>query len=747
MTDPTIHSRKDQLYRLLPLLYQTLDSGHVPEEKRGPLRELLNVIGEQVNLLEDDLARWYDNWFIETCEDWVVPYLGDLVGYESAARALNTRDDPESALNRAVVFPRREVANTIALRQRKGSLALLEELSRSIVHWPARAVEYRQMVSGSASLKQLRTHRSSNVEVRNCRSLAELGTVFDEIPRTVDIRRINSHRTQGRHNLPAVGLFVYRRKIDSATFVPWWSYRQKKADRFWGFFDPLGIERSLHVLPVPEESPETIAQQINLPIVLNRGLLAGSNVSLDYNPDEKPDYHGIDERFYGPGRSLLIAASWNDTRLQVLSNKEIVVFDSSLSPNATDKTVTRDMLIYNRVMASAARLKQRYKDFNPCHKVWVDPECGVLAFYPERIPNEVVTCFHYGTSAYLGGGEYNRGVKDYQFNEKTSVAGGGVRLARELNENIEDNTCTVTEIADSAHYTREWACTVGKSASLTVRSANRERPTISDLNNNNADFQFSGSSNAHLELDGLLFASGSVVFTGEFESIRIRHCTFVPGKTTLEFRGSPTQVIIEDSILGELILPEPDMCDSPAVGITALKISDSILDVRDSRGSANFVKLSANRTTVMGDLQVHELGLIKNCIFADCFSVRNQTAGCMRFSYVSPASRTPPQFHCQPALAIERALSNSNEHDSNFLRTPDEIRKRVAPQFVSKVFGHPDYMRLTDDCAAKILQGADDEGELGVYHNEYFTQRAAHLRQRLQEFLPAGNDAEIIFET
>jgi hypothetical protein len=140
--------RREQLYRLLPAIYQTLDQVALPEDQKGPLRELLSVIGEQVNLLEDDLKRWCVNWFIETCEDWVVPYIGDLVGYQSAAKELDTRDDPESPLNRAVVFPRREVADTIALSRRKGTLALLEELPRRIVGWPARAVEYRNLVSG-----------------------------------------------------------------------------------------------------------------------------------------------------------------------------------------------------------------------------------------------------------------------------------------------------------------------------------------------------------------------------------------------------------------------------------------------------------------------------------------------------------------------------------------------------------------------------------------------------------------------
>ena len=39
------------------------------------------MIAEQVNVVEEDIAQLYENWFIETCEDWVVPYIGDLIGY------------------------------------------------------------------------------------------------------------------------------------------------------------------------------------------------------------------------------------------------------------------------------------------------------------------------------------------------------------------------------------------------------------------------------------------------------------------------------------------------------------------------------------------------------------------------------------------------------------------------------------------------------------------------------------------
>ena len=137
MTDPTVRQRRDLLYRLMPPIYQALDEAADPG---GRLRGLLAVVGEQVNLLEDDLARWYDNWFIETCDDWAVPYVGDLVGYASATVERYDPADPEAAINRAVAYPRREIADTLALRRRKGTLALLEELSRRIVGWLAMAV-------------------------------------------------------------------------------------------------------------------------------------------------------------------------------------------------------------------------------------------------------------------------------------------------------------------------------------------------------------------------------------------------------------------------------------------------------------------------------------------------------------------------------------------------------------------------------------------------------------------------------
>src|SRR5580698_10579943 len=107
----------DRLYNLLPAVYRMKDSA-----QGYPLRGLLAVISEQVDVVEADIAQLYDNWFIETCQDWVVPYIGGLIGYtpvEDAAQ-LGTGTTKRDRRRESILISRSEVANTVRYRRRKG---------------------------------------------------------------------------------------------------------------------------------------------------------------------------------------------------------------------------------------------------------------------------------------------------------------------------------------------------------------------------------------------------------------------------------------------------------------------------------------------------------------------------------------------------------------------------------------------------------------------------------------------------
>jgi hypothetical protein len=69
---------------------------------------------------------------------------------------------------------------------------------------------------------------------------------------------------------------------------------------------------------------------------------------------------------------------------------------------------------------------------------------------------------------------------------------------------------------------------------------------------------------------------------------------------------------------------------------------------------------------------------------------------------------------------------------------------RVRPQFNSFRYGKPSYCQLAEHCAEEITRGADDESEMGVFHDLFQPQRAANLRARLDEYIPARADVGII---
>src|SRR4051794_16228837 len=113
----------DGLFELLPSYYRTADA-----LQGRPLQALLRLVARQAHVLEEEIAQSYDDQFIETCQAWAAPYLGDLVGYV-ALQSLGTTWHA----------PRAEVADTIASRRRKGTLSGLEPLARDVAGWAARA--------------------------------------------------------------------------------------------------------------------------------------------------------------------------------------------------------------------------------------------------------------------------------------------------------------------------------------------------------------------------------------------------------------------------------------------------------------------------------------------------------------------------------------------------------------------------------------------------------------------------------
>jgi hypothetical protein len=111
---------------------------------------------------------------------------------------------------------------------------------------------------------------------------------------------------------------------------------------------------------------------------------------------------------------------------------------------------------------------------------------------------------------------------------------------------------------------------------------------------------------------------------------------------------------------------------------------------------------------------------------------------------VPPGSRTPRRYNCQPDL-VEKPIRASSLPDGEKERALAREQLRVRPRFNSERYGTPTYCQLAAGCATEIVRGADDESEMGVFHDLFQPQREANLRARLDEYTPAGMDAGIIF--
>ena len=172
------------------------------DDAGGPLKELLQVIAEQVGVVEDDIRQLYDDWFIETCQEWLVPYIGDLVGYTPVFEAGQPGDPlaPREQARNRILIPRREVANTIRYRRRKGALALLEELAYDVdgLAHAGRRVLHAARVDADTSTTADRTAAARST-CADGDALDRLNGPFDETAHTVDVRRIDSPLTPGRY--------------------------------------------------------------------------------------------------------------------------------------------------------------------------------------------------------------------------------------------------------------------------------------------------------------------------------------------------------------------------------------------------------------------------------------------------------------------------------------------------------------------------------------------------------------------
>lgn len=707
---------REFLYALLPAIYRRRDG-----ENGQALRALTAIIDAELEAVRADTETAWDNWFVETAEEWLVPYLA------SSLRLPVTRDVS------AISFSQRAfVANTIGYRRRKGTVGMIELLARDVTNYPTRAVEFFKRLAWTEAINH-REGRAATIDIRDAARLERLSGPLGEAARLVDVRRIALGR--GQHNLPNIGLFLWRSQIwrladvDAAP-VP------GTGGRGW-WFRPTGESATLYAPLETEDDPATVATEASVPIPLSRRRLwaqaqAGGGMSN------------------WPFKITLRAA---DGTTDQIPPDRIDICHLDPVPTAPEGD-----------------------------RVRVDPQAGVLVLGQTAgagLAGLSVTTSHYiATPGTIGAGPWNRpGATDWLarwtalpedrdvgFQVMISRTETGTGIVATLEEAVtawhafidgldadgRSRALGLILVGDSrTHAAPATALRMPAGAVLGIVAASW--PDIPDPSGGpplvrapgvllpdetramvSGDLTVIGESAAteargEFYIDGLLVDGSIAVQAGALDALSLASTTLIgPGNIAVDGTdggNAALEIEIARSILGGVAASDP---------IAALSLVDSA-----ATGSVLVpgALVTATGATVLGETRSGVLEAT-DCIFEGVLDIEAQQEGCARFCYLPPESRMARRYRCQPDVALSRAATAQERA---------RILARFRPQYHSRDPLSSGFLLLEDSVPSEIRHLAEDGGEPGCWNHLQHETRVTNLRNALPQFLRFGLEPGLFF--
>ena len=711
------------IYSLLPAVFRNRDTA-----QGGPLQALFAVLESQYGLVKDNLAQLYDDQFIETCAPWVIPYIGQLIGFDTVYTAALTSPDS-----------RAEVANTIGYRRRKGTLVALEQITHDVSGRATMAVEeFRNLVT-TLSLRDVRPTQFATASLRTAADLEDLNGPFNALNRTIDVRSITPRTSSpqvpgatpleivlhgpGRFNVPQVSVWMWRWQscpVTNSVAVP----QGGGGYSFSSLGGPVPLFQT-----VPDESApfSWLVQEEDVP----------EPISLQRFSANLPSFYPSSIELIADGSPVPLA--------------QIACANLAESLDGSVCTVASGMIA-------------------------IDPQIGRIQYASDvQLPEDLRVTYNYGAPAQMAGGYYDRkssitqpgtqagvafvnsadpflatvGTADYPtlesavsaWNELPQNSAGTILLPNFETYEIDLTSNNAIQIppesqlliAAAAVSATEGVPPEWNNSCVTLRgNIEVAAPEIA------VDSDGVSLPMGLLQLSGL-WINGQLLLSGEEACVQLADCTLVPG-ISLTPKGDAAQPN-EPSITGSAITVSLAL-NRVITGPIALpatcttRICSSIVDAgspycpaiagRDLASPG--ATLHIEDSTVIGRVWAQAIRLASNTIFwakqgcldpwaAPVIANRVQV-GCVRFSWLPASSITPKQYLCLPTNAASQP--------------------GMEPTFISLRFGDPGYCLLSGDVPIAIWKGADNGSQMGVYYQIQETEAVTNIQIRSAEYLPAN---------
>jgi Phage tail protein (Tail_P2_I) len=674
----------ERLYNLLPEIYRTRDY-----QAGEPLRALMSVLESEFDCVSNDVSQLYKNWFIETCDDWVIPYIADLIGVTGISADSN-------------VSLRAFVANTIAYRRRKGTARVVEEVARDLLARPTKVQEFEFLLAHTQHMNHLRMKRLATVDVSSPDICRTVDTAFDESMHLAEVGLIRSG--QGYHNLPNLGVSVWR--IDS-NGVELGDAFKVAPDNFT--FDPFG--RDLPIFTVPATvldafeptSEEDIADRLSFRV-------------LDNELRKKAE--GLESVHFGSQPTFQIFLDGSATPVD------------PINIHAADLRSLTSGAIDWRVPAALA------SPGDPV-QIAVDPVLGRIATSRNAVTSVKVN-YYYGTPGNLGGG--------YKLKQDSTVVPSQKKVTvRSLADIANEFTNWDPTLYPDLHLILDTDDTLvgnltlsGRNATVTLEPAEGKRPCL------NGNIRISATVCPNKVTIKGLWIKGQVQTPKTLKSLLIQDCSLlVTGQVSILTAADSEDLEIEvsRSKIGACKL------DGNIVKAT---FTDCIIHELNGRSlSDTWPKAAPPLTiincTIFGAVKAKQLDLVSESILlAPALAERTQT-GCIRFSWLPLASRVPRRFYCQPNLEAASLKAESPSLAQTIINQHAMIA--TYPRFESKDPHSVAYAQLGHGCPETVSRGSEDQGEMGAWHFLFEQERISNFMNALDEYLRFGIDAGLIKRT
>ncbi|WP_266168806.1 hypothetical protein [Dyella subtropica] len=709
------------LFALLPAVYRTRDAA-----SGGALQALFEVLAAQSGIVEDNIQQLYDDQFIETCAPWVIPYIGDLIGYHSIYQTNIGTDS------------RAEIANTIGYRRRKGTPVALQQVVTDVSGRPAVIVEEFKRLITTESMRHPRLRHAATLDLRSSKVVDWLNdTAFDHSNRTIDVRRIAPRiRTvttpdttplnvalhgPGRFNIPDVAVHLWRWRDFQVTQSP-----ASVVDPYRYRFNPIGLDIPLFL---KRETATEPFQRMNTRMDVTR-------------PIHRREFARHPEAFYGP--SLMLFA--DDVAVDV---SQICVVNLDDRPGGQWCKV-------------------------PAGKIAIDPELGRIQFAADLTPPQSLrVSYHHGFPADIGGGGYDRSASlaDDAPTRNPAQADFFALVGTPAYPDLETAVAQWNLQAPGATGLivlpgfERYAIALEGSQAITLAPGSRLALVAGTPQTGGAAFDVVWSDACvtlvgNLQVTGLppapasadppppgqlllsgLLLDGQLTIDGSAVAVQLADCTLVPGFGVAHPGLAPCEPNIVVRNEASLCMVRC-ICGPLAVSAAgSVRITSSIVDATSpccvayagvDEWSAG-ADLHVEDSTIVGKLRTRTLLLASNTLFfarrgahdpwpAALWCSRTQV-GCVRFCSLPGDAITPRRYECLPP-------------------TPEQAAA-FEPRFVALRYGHPSYALLSGDVPLAVWRGADNGSQIGAYLQIEETEAVSNAQIRTPEYLPVALESGV----